>query len=224
MRTSRALLALPALALALVLTGCGGDDESGSASREPESSSTATTSDPSDSPAPDDGVVTTDVVTFAAPDGWTAVTPDEAQDMVSGEQLEENGADLLERTGLSADEMIQLLGQFDAVAVSDRGVVDGFFDNLNVSIQPGALAKPEAAAQQLSSSGAEVQDATTTTVGGQDAVAVTYVLPVGEIEVQGRALQVLAGDQTVIITVSTREAETADAAIAAVRDSLELVG
>lgn len=229
MRTSRALLTLPALVLALVLAGCGDDDSASDSTAESTSGSTSG-STPSGSPATADdagavdGTVVTDLVSFEAPEGWRVVTPEDAQAMTSGDAIEEGGADFLEQTGVTADQLVQLIGQADALALSDEGRVGGFFDNINVITQPGAPAPVEVLAQQLGQIGATLEDSSTEQVAGQETLVASYVLPVGEVEVQGRALQVPVGDQTVVVTVSAREAATADAALDGVVASLATTG
>jgi hypothetical protein len=230
-RTSPSLLTLPALALALVLTGCGGDDDSSASSEPTSASSPSEETSPSDDATEDtgstgaaDGTVTTDLVTFSAPDGWQVVTPEDAQAMTSGEAIEDGASDFLDQAGVSADQLVQLIGQSDAIVLSDKGRVDGFFDNVNVISQAGAPATEDVLEQQLGQIGATVEDVTTETVAGQEVPLVSYLLPVGEVEVQGRGLQVPVGDQTVTITVSAREAATADDAVATIVGSLTTLG
>lgn len=241
MRISRALVSLPAVALALVLTACGGSDGSDDAGepRNAFESSSAPADDASDEPTeepteepeepstdePAEGIVTTDLATFAAPEGWAVVTPEEAQAMIDGDRLEENGSDFLDRTGMSAEQMIQLIERFDAIAVSDRGAEGGFFDNVNVSTQPTGITSPELAQQEFAQLGATVQDISNEQIGGQEALVVSYRLPVnGGLEIEGRAVQVAAGTQTVAVTVSAREAAVADDALDRIRETFELVG
>lgn len=236
-RISRALTTLPALVLALVLTGCGGDDTSDASDSPGDPTSSSPTDEATDEATeetieetesgedvePAEGTVTTDLVSFAAPDGWESITPEEAQEMTSGEAIEENGGDFLDQTGVSADQLVQMIGQADALVLSDQGRVGGFFDNINVITQTGGPATVEVMEQQLGQIGATVQDTSTEQAAGQDVLVVSYLLPVGELQVQGRAVQLPVDGQTVTITVSALEASIADGAMDGIVSSLETI-
>jgi hypothetical protein len=197
MRLLRLIGALTALVLLVTLSACGGEDDE--------------TSDGTESPgqtASARGTVEGEVATaaglsFEIPEDWESVDPDDVADSTDGA---EGMDELADRLGLSAEEFQAQIEGVDLYVFSTE-TNDGFRDNINVTSPGGSLPDVDQLRDQLTAVGATVGEVVEfDTVAGTTLMA-DYTLSLPNGTVAGTAVAVEVDSSTVVITVSTTDAD-----------------
>lgn len=195
------LLTAVVAAAVLALTGCSGSTESERGGEQSASVNEFSAAG----------------VSFEAPEGWESLDADDAG--LSGE----DGADVAEGLGMTAEELQATVQQVDLFVVDGDGPQENFLSNINVLEQEGRLPEDAEIESQFSQMGAQVLDVTHEDSEVGDVTAVEYSLQVQDDTVEGVSYLVARGDQVVTVTVSTpdraQSAEIGDAIIASLAEA-----
>lgn len=205
------------LALALAVTACGDDDDDddGSSGTEPPVTATTAGADVSEPPATTavaagGNVIEVDElgVQFEAPEGWTAVDPEDVGDLTDESVL----AELAERTGVSEEALENTMtDQVELFVFS--GESDGnIAPNINaIAVPVDELPPADRVESDFERLGATNIEAESVDAGGNDGLLVRYQLPLdGERIAEGYGLFVDLGDEVVNLTVTTLDRVEAD--------------
>ena len=217
-------LALVVAATALLggLTACGGSDSKADepAGKTPSSSSsTSPTGSPSESAASGK----TQLVrlkaygmSFELPAGWTKLGAD-------GVLTADNPVvkDFAKKLGKSPDAVVTMMtSTVKMMAVSDKGMVKGFLENVNAVAIPAKSVTIEQLKVQLLSIGSKITGTTESDSAFGKVQRVSYTLETNGQTLNGCALAVETGDDVVVITASAHSHDEAESRIDQVQASL----
>lgn len=212
MTVPRAAAAVTSALLALVLGACSSADDATTAPTAKGSPSEAASIERVELPTG---------LSFDAPEGWDAISTDTVGDALSEGKPGEIITELASRLGMTEAQFSKQLESFDVFLAAPHAE-DGFLGNINALHVAGKMPNDGSLQLQHRAIGAKdiAVDSVDTAVG--TASVVTYTLPVGAIEVAGHSILVEHDGDTVVITISTGDADRSEELADGVVDTLAL--
>ena len=207
--TARRVAGLVAVA-GLTLSACGGSAVKATSTPTASTTSTPTTATPSPSSTPYTG--RTQVVkvkkygiSFALPKGWITL---DAKKILTKDNPGIKA--LAKRMGTTPDQLNRTLAAgMEVYAVTDKGAVAGYLDNVNVTGQRGTDLNDDQIKLQFAALGAKLGTFRHTTSAAGDVTRVSFTLPIAGRQAYGVSVVVFTEDSTVNITAGAHSASIA---------------
>jgi hypothetical protein len=195
----------------LALTSCGGTPEKTALAPKAPRASTSSTSSPSTPPSTKRG--RTQVVkvkkygiSFELPKGWITLN---AKKVLTRDNP--GLKSLAKRMGTTTDQLNRTLAAgMEVYAVTDKGAVGGYLDNVNVTGQRGTELNDDQIKLQFAAIGAKLGTFQHTTTPAGDITRVSFTLPIAGRTAYGVSVIVFTDDSTVNITAGGHSADVAD--------------